>query len=95
MQKITPFLWFNDKAEEAMHFYTSIFKNSRIGKVSRFGEGGPGPKGAVISARLAERQGRAVVADHSFHSWNHVARQGPCEIATGHAGHASNEQNRD
>jgi len=50
MQKITPFLWFDGKAEEAMNFYVSIFKNSRIGKVSRYGEGGPGPKGSVMSA---------------------------------------------
>ena len=50
MQKITPFLWFDDRAEEAMHFYTSIFKNSKIGSVSRYGEGGPGAKGKVMSA---------------------------------------------
>jgi predicted 3-demethylubiquinone-9 3-methyltransferase (glyoxalase superfamily) len=50
MQKITPFLWFDDKAEEAMNFYVSIFKNSKIGRVTRFGEAGPGPKGAVMSA---------------------------------------------
>jgi predicted 3-demethylubiquinone-9 3-methyltransferase (glyoxalase superfamily) len=50
MQKITPFLWFDGKAEEAMNFYTSIFKNSRIGSVTRYGEEGPGPKGAVMSA---------------------------------------------
>jgi predicted 3-demethylubiquinone-9 3-methyltransferase (glyoxalase superfamily) len=50
MQKITPFLWFNDQAEEAMHFYVSIFKNSKVGHVTRCGEAGPGPKGAVMSA---------------------------------------------
>lgn len=50
MQKITPFLWFDGKAEEAMKFYTSIFKNSKAGKVSRYGEAGPGPKGSVMSA---------------------------------------------
>jgi predicted 3-demethylubiquinone-9 3-methyltransferase (glyoxalase superfamily) len=50
MQKITPFLWFDDKAEEAMNFYVSIFKNSKIVSVSRFGEGGPGPKGKVMTA---------------------------------------------
>jgi predicted 3-demethylubiquinone-9 3-methyltransferase (glyoxalase superfamily) len=50
MQKITPFLWFNDKAEEAMNFYISIFKNSKVGRISRYGEGGPGPKGMVMSA---------------------------------------------
>jgi predicted 3-demethylubiquinone-9 3-methyltransferase (glyoxalase superfamily) len=50
MQKITPFLWFNDQAEEAMNFYTSIFKNSRKGRIARYGEAGPGPKGSVMSA---------------------------------------------
>jgi predicted 3-demethylubiquinone-9 3-methyltransferase (glyoxalase superfamily) len=50
MQKITPFLWFNDQAEEAMNFYTAIFKNSKIGSVSRYGEGGPGPQGSVMTA---------------------------------------------
>ena len=42
MQKITPFLWFDNKAEEAINFYVSIFKNSRIGSVTRYGEVGPG-----------------------------------------------------
>ena len=50
MQKITPFLWFNDNAEEAMNFYVSIFKNSKIGRVTRYGDAGPGPKGTVMSA---------------------------------------------
>jgi predicted 3-demethylubiquinone-9 3-methyltransferase (glyoxalase superfamily) len=50
MQKITPFLWFDDKAEEAMNFYVSVFKNSKVGNVTRYGEGGPGPKGTVMSA---------------------------------------------
>jgi predicted 3-demethylubiquinone-9 3-methyltransferase (glyoxalase superfamily) len=50
MQKITPFLWFDGKAEEAMNFYISIFKNSRVGRVTRYGEAGPGPKGTVMSA---------------------------------------------
>ena len=50
MQTITPFLWFDGKAEEAMNFYVSIFKNSKVGSVSRCGEGGPGPKGSVMSA---------------------------------------------
>jgi predicted 3-demethylubiquinone-9 3-methyltransferase (glyoxalase superfamily) len=47
--RITPFLWFDHQAEEAMHFYTSIFKNSKIGEVTRYGEEGPGPKGTVMS----------------------------------------------
>jgi predicted 3-demethylubiquinone-9 3-methyltransferase (glyoxalase superfamily) len=50
MQKITPFLWFEDQAEEAINFYTSIFKNSKILNVARYGEGGPGPAGSVMTA---------------------------------------------
>ncbi len=46
---ITPFLWFDDKAEEAMHFYTSIFKNSKVGSISRYSEGSPGEPGSVMS----------------------------------------------
>jgi predicted 3-demethylubiquinone-9 3-methyltransferase (glyoxalase superfamily) len=50
MQKITPFLWFDGKAEEAMNFYVSIFKNSKVVSVARYGDAGPGPKGTVMSA---------------------------------------------
>ncbi len=50
MQKIAPFLWFDGKAEEAMNFYISIFGNSAVVSVFRYGEGGPGPKGTVMSA---------------------------------------------
>ncbi len=50
MQKIAPFLWFDGKAEEAMNFYASIFKNSKIDTITRYGEEGPGPKGTVMSA---------------------------------------------
>jgi len=50
MQKIIPFLWFDDQAEEAMKFYTSIFKNSKIGNVTRMGDEVPGPKGKVMTA---------------------------------------------
>jgi predicted 3-demethylubiquinone-9 3-methyltransferase (glyoxalase superfamily) len=49
MQKITTFLWFDDQAEEAMNFYVSIFKNSKIGTVARYGDAGPGPKGTVMT----------------------------------------------
>jgi predicted 3-demethylubiquinone-9 3-methyltransferase (glyoxalase superfamily) len=49
MQKITPFLWFDGKAEEAARFYISLFKNSKVGTVTRYGEAGPGPKGSVMS----------------------------------------------
>jgi predicted 3-demethylubiquinone-9 3-methyltransferase (glyoxalase superfamily) len=50
MQKITPFLWFNGQAEEAMNFYVSIFKNSKVLSVQRYGDAGTGPKGSVMSA---------------------------------------------
>jgi predicted 3-demethylubiquinone-9 3-methyltransferase (glyoxalase superfamily) len=50
MQKITPFLWFNNQAEEAANFYVSIFKNSKILSISRYGEAGPGPKGNAMTA---------------------------------------------
>jgi len=50
MQKIAPCLWFDGKAEEAMNFYTSIFKNSKVGSVTRYGEAGPGEKGSVMVA---------------------------------------------
>jgi len=49
MQKITPFLWFDGKAEEAMNFYVAIFRNSKILSVTRYGEAGPGPKGTVMA----------------------------------------------
>ena len=48
MQKITPFLWFDNNAEEAMKFYTSVFKNSKVGKVTLYPEGSPGPAGTVM-----------------------------------------------
>jgi len=50
MQKITPFLWFDNKAEEAANFYVSIFKNSKVMNVVRYGDAGPGPKGSVMIA---------------------------------------------
>ncbi len=48
-QRIVPFLWLDGKAEEAMHFYISVFRNSKIVSVTRYGEGGPGPKGMVMT----------------------------------------------
>lgn len=48
MQKITPFLWFDNQAEEAVNFYVSIFKNSKVGEISHYGDTGPGPKGSVM-----------------------------------------------
>src|SRR5262245_2405592 len=52
MQKITPFLWFETQAEEAAEFYCSVFKDSKIKKVTRFGEVGPGPKGSVMTVEF-------------------------------------------
>ena len=49
MQKITPFLWFDNQAEEAVQFYVSVFKNSEIIKIIRYGDNGPGPKGTVMT----------------------------------------------
>src|SRR5579859_2257624 len=146
MQKITPFLWFDDQAEEAMHFYTSIFKNSKPGRVTRYGKGGPGPEGNVMSVtfelegqqfmglnggpmfhfteaislfvdlrnpgrsrralgktfrrgreepmRLAERQVRPFLADHSSSADAADAGSRPGKIKTRDAGDAEDEQNR-
>jgi len=48
-QKITPFLWFNGNAEEAMNFYVAVFRNSKVVTVRRYGDAGPGPKGSVMT----------------------------------------------
>jgi predicted 3-demethylubiquinone-9 3-methyltransferase (glyoxalase superfamily) len=61
MQKITPFLWFDGKAEEAARFYVSVFKNSKILSVSRYGEAGPGPQGSVMTVAF-ELDGEKFVA---------------------------------
>jgi predicted 3-demethylubiquinone-9 3-methyltransferase (glyoxalase superfamily) len=61
MQKITPFLWFDGKAEEAANFYVSIFKNSKLGTVTRYGEAGPGPKGTVMVATF-QLEGQEFIA---------------------------------
>ncbi|HEY3204500.1 MAG TPA: VOC family protein [Thermoanaerobaculia bacterium] len=61
MQKITPFLWFNSKAEEAAAFYTSIFDNSKIVGVTRYGEAGPGPTGAVMTV-VFQLEGQEFIA---------------------------------
>jgi predicted 3-demethylubiquinone-9 3-methyltransferase (glyoxalase superfamily) len=61
MQKISPFLWFDGQAEQATEFYVSIFKNSKILNVSRYGEAGPGPKGSVMTVEF-ELEGQTFVA---------------------------------
>ena len=60
-QKITPFLWFDNNAEEAMNFYVSVFNNSKISTVTRYGDAGPGPKGSVLTAAF-ELEGQKFVA---------------------------------
>jgi len=52
MKKINPFLWFDSEAEQAAKFYVGIFKNSRIGKITHYGEDGPRPKGSVMTVEF-------------------------------------------
>jgi predicted 3-demethylubiquinone-9 3-methyltransferase (glyoxalase superfamily) len=61
MQKVTPFLWFDDKAEEAMNFYVSLFRNSKVLSLSRYGEGAPLPAGTVMTCTF-ELDGREFMA---------------------------------
>ncbi|MES2342745.1 MAG: VOC family protein [Pseudomonadota bacterium] len=49
MSQISPFLWFDDQAEEAVNFYVSVFDNAHVGKVARYGEGGMGQAGKVMT----------------------------------------------
>jgi predicted 3-demethylubiquinone-9 3-methyltransferase (glyoxalase superfamily) len=60
-QKITPFLWFDNQAEEAANLYVSIFKNSRVTGMNRYGEAGPGPAGAVMTVSF-ELEGQEFTA---------------------------------
>ncbi|GGO66701.1 VOC family protein [Nonomuraea cavernae] len=61
MQKITTYLWFDDQAEEAAELYTSVFKNSRIVQVQRYGQGGPGPEGSAMIVTF-ELEGQRFIA---------------------------------
>jgi len=61
MQKITPFLWFDGKAEEAANFYASTFRNARVAGLTRYGDAGPGPKGSVMIATF-EIEGQKFIA---------------------------------
>jgi predicted 3-demethylubiquinone-9 3-methyltransferase (glyoxalase superfamily) len=61
MQKINPFLWFDDRAEEAATFYTSIFKDSSIRSIARYPEGSPGPAGKVMTVTF-ELDGQTFIA---------------------------------
>src|SRR5215831_6827132 len=65
MQKITPFLWFDDQAEEAAKFYTSIFKDSRIAKITRYDEEAAGATGRPVGSAMTvdfELEGQKFVA---------------------------------
>jgi predicted 3-demethylubiquinone-9 3-methyltransferase (glyoxalase superfamily) len=61
MQKITPFLWFDHQAEEAMNFYLSVFGKSKILRIVRYGDAGPGPAGTVMTAEF-QIEGQQFVA---------------------------------
>lgn len=61
MQKITPFLWFNDNAEQAIELYLSVFKDAKIVNVHRYGDAGPGPKGSIMSATF-QLEGQSFMA---------------------------------
>jgi predicted 3-demethylubiquinone-9 3-methyltransferase (glyoxalase superfamily) len=61
IQKITPFLWFDENAEEAVNFYVSIFKNSRIERIARYGDAGPRPSGTVLTVEF-QLEGQSFVA---------------------------------
>lgn len=81
MQKITPFLWFDTQAEEAAKFYTSIFKNSKIGAIRRYGDAGPGPKGSVmtVSFELDGQQFTALNGGPVFHFTEAISLFVNCE----------------
>jgi predicted 3-demethylubiquinone-9 3-methyltransferase (glyoxalase superfamily) len=61
MQKITPFLWLNNQAEEAAKYYTGVFKNSKITNISHYGKGAPVPEGTVMTVAF-EIEGHEFIA---------------------------------
>jgi predicted 3-demethylubiquinone-9 3-methyltransferase (glyoxalase superfamily) len=81
MPKITPFLWFDHQAEEAMNFYVSIFKNSKVGTITRYGDAGPGPKGTVMSVtfELDGQQFMALNGGPLFHFTEAISLFVNCE----------------
>ena len=81
MQKITPFLWFDGKAEEAAQLYTSVFPDSRIDHISRFGEEGPGPAGSamVVEFTLLGQGFRGLNAGPQYKFTPAVSFQVDCE----------------
>lgn len=80
-QKITTFLWFDNQAEEAVNFYVSIFKNSRVGDVVRYGDTGPGPQGQVMTAefQLAGQQFTALNGGPQFNFTEAISLVVNCE----------------
>jgi len=67
MHKIIPCLWFDGQAEEAMHFYTSIFRNAKVGDIVRYTEAGPGPAGSVLTASFELEDIRFVAVNGGPH----------------------------
>ena len=83
MQKITPFLWFDNNAEEAVNFYLSIFKDAKILSVSRYGDAGPGPAGSimVIKFRLQGQEFLALNGGPHFKFTEAISLTVNCETA--------------
>jgi predicted 3-demethylubiquinone-9 3-methyltransferase (glyoxalase superfamily) len=81
LQKITTFLTFNDRAEEAVRFYTSVFKDSKILNTTRYGDAGPGPKGSVMTAtfELFGQQFMALNGGPSFQFSQGISLMVNCE----------------
>ena len=81
MKPLVPCLWFDTEAEEAMNFYTSVFKNSKKGKVMRWGEGGPRPAGIVLTAsfELNGQEFLALNGGPQFKFTEAVSFQIPCD----------------
>ncbi len=80
-QKITPFLWFDQNAEEAVRFYTAIFKDSKVLSEARWGEGGPVPKGTLMTSKfqLAGQEFMALNGGPQFHFTEAISLMIPCE----------------
>ncbi len=81
MPKIYPFLWFDTQAEEAAKFYCSIFPNSKIGKIARYGKGSPGPEGGImtISFSLDGQEFTALKAGPRFKFTEAISFVVPCK----------------
>ena len=81
MNKITPFLWFDDKAEEAVNLYVSVFKNSKVLNISRYGEGAPYPEGTafVVTFQLDGQQVMAMNAGPQFKFTEAISLYVNCE----------------